>query len=92
MKTLGDSARISGDDLVVSVRVTPRASRNEVRGVADGMLQIRVTAPPTDGKANVAVVKLLSGFIGVPPSKIRLLRGPASRNKQFVVAEAANGL
>jgi uncharacterized protein YggU (UPF0235/DUF167 family) len=56
------------------------------------MLQIRVTAPPTDGKANVAVVKLLSGFIGVPPSKIRLLRGPASRNKQFVVAEAANGL
>jgi len=89
---LGDAARVSGDDLVVSVRVTPRASRNEVGDVANGMLRVHTTAPPADGKANKAVVKLLAEFIGVAPSRITLLRGAGSRNKQFVVTAAANGL
>lgn len=92
MKKLGDAARVSGGDLVVSVRVTPRAGRNEVKGVANGMLQIRTTAPPADGKANAAALKLLAEFISVPPSKIRLLRGSTSRNKQFLVTAAVIGL
>jgi uncharacterized protein (TIGR00251 family) len=89
---LGDAARVAGNDLVVSVRVTPRAKHNEVGDVVNGMLQVRTTAPPADGKANKAVIKLLAGFIGVAPSRIQLLRGAASRNKQFVVTAAANGL
>ena len=89
MSKLGDAARIAGDDLVVSVRVTPRAKRNEVGDVANGALQVRTTAPPEDGKA---VIKLLAEFINVAPSRIRLLRGARSRNKQFVVTAAANGL
>ena len=92
MSNLGDAARVSGDDLIVSVRVTPRAKHNEIRGVANGMLQIRTTAMPADGKANAAALKLLADHIGVAPSRIRLLRGPASRNKQFLVTAAANGL
>ena len=92
MNKLGDAARVSGDDLVISVRVTPRAKHNEVGGIANGMLQVRTTAPPADGKANKAVARLLAEFIGVAPSRIRLLRGTASRNKQFVVTAAANSL
>lgn len=92
MNELGGAARVSGNDLVVSVRVTPRAKRNEVGSVTNGMLQVRTTAPPADGKANQAVIKLLAEFIGVAPSRITLLRGTASRNKQFVVTAAANGL
>ena len=92
MNKLGDAARVAGDDLIVSVRVTPRAKRNEVGGPVNGMLQVRTTAPPADGKANRAVIKLLSEFIGVAPSRIALLRGATSRNKQFVVTAAANGL
>ena len=92
MNRLGDAARIAGDDVVVSVRVTPRAKRNEIGDIVNGSLQIRTTAPPADGKANTAVIKLLAEFIGVAPSRITLLRGAASRNKQFVVTAAANGL
>lgn len=92
MNELRGAARVSGNDLVVSVRVTPRAKRNEVGAVTNGMLQVRTTAPPADGKANQAVIKLLAEFIGVAPSRITLLRGTASRNKQFVVTAAANGL
>lgn len=92
MNELGDAARVSGDDLIVAVRVTPRAKRNEVGGIVNGMLQIRTTAPPADGKANKAVIKLLAAYLGVAPSRVTLLRGTASRNKQFVVEAAANGL
>lgn len=92
MNKLGEAARRSGDDLVVAVRVTPRAGRNEVKGVTNGLLQIRTTAPPVDGKANTAARELLADFIGVPPSRIRLLRGSTSRNKQFLVTTAVKGL
>jgi uncharacterized protein (TIGR00251 family) len=84
--------RQHGNDLVLSVRVTPRAKRNEVAGIRNGDLHIRTTAPPADGKANKAVVRLLADYLDVAPSRINLLRGEAHRNKQFLVKDAANGL
>jgi len=44
-----------GKDLLLSVRVQPRASRDEIIGIVDDRLQIKTTAAPTDGKANKAV-------------------------------------
>ena len=84
--------RRRGDDLVISVHVVPRASRDEISGPRNGVLRIRTTAPPTDGKANKATTKLLAKFLGVPPTTICLLRGQASREKQFLVRNAADKL
>ena len=70
-----------GDELVVTVRVQPRASRNEVLGVRDGRLLVRTTSTPAEGKANKAVIKLLAGYFDVAPSRIHLVRGRAQRNK-----------
>ena len=92
MKDLGDACRRQGDDLVVFVRVTPRARHNTVSGVVNGALQIRTTAAPADGKANKAVVKLLAGFLGVPPSSVSLMRGRTRRDKSFLVRNGANKL
>lgn len=92
MKELGDASRQQGNDLVISVRVTPRARHNSVSGVANGALQVRTTAPPADGKANKAVIKLLAGFLKVPQSSISLLRGQTHRNKWFLVRNGANKL
>ena len=77
---------------MVTVRVTPRASRSEVTGIRNGALQVRTTAAPTDGKANQATIRLLAKWFQVPPTHISLLRGQASRNKQFVVRNAASTL
>jgi uncharacterized protein (TIGR00251 family) len=74
------------------VHVVPRASRNEISGTSNRALRIRTTAPPTDGKANKATMKLLAKFLGVPPSSVTLLRGQTSRNKQFLVKNAADKL
>jgi uncharacterized protein (TIGR00251 family) len=77
--------RQDGDGLVLSVRVQPRASKNEILDVRDGHLRVRTTAPPDDGKANRAVIRLIAKYLRVAPSRITLLRGNTRRNKQLRV-------
>ena len=74
-----------GDRLAFTVRVTPRASASSVGGVRDGALVIRVTAPPADGAANAAVVRILSRALGIAPSAVRIERGGTSRTKVISV-------
>ena len=62
--------------VIVAVRVTPRASREAVEGVDDeGALRVRVTAPPADGAANKAVVKLVARAVGLPKSAVSVISG-----------------
>jgi uncharacterized protein (TIGR00251 family) len=89
---LAACSRRDGDDLILNVRVHPRASRSIIAGVANGALQVRTTSAPTDGKANKAVIRMLGKYFGVAPSAIRLLRGKAGRDKQFLVKNGANRL
>lgn len=70
-----------GDELALSVRVQPRACSNEVLEVRNGRLLVRTTAAPTDGKANKAVIRLVASFLDIAPSRIRLVKGQAQRNK-----------
>lgn len=62
------------------MRVTPGA-RTESLGVGDGTLQAKVRAKPQDGAANAAVTRLVAKALGVPPSRVELLRGDRSRDK-----------
>lgn len=60
----------------------PRASRDELAGFDDtGRLKVRLTAPPVEGAANRALVKLLARRLGVSRSAVSVLRGETSRNK-----------
>ncbi|MFN7016603.1 MAG: DUF167 domain-containing protein [Fimbriimonadales bacterium] len=71
----------------IRVRVIPRSGRNEIRLLPDGSFVARVTAPPTDGEANRAVIRLLAESLDVAPSRIRLVAGAHSRQKVFEVAD-----
>jgi hypothetical protein len=82
---LGDSAKPRGDDLVVAIRVIPRAKHDAIVGVVDGTLRVRTTAPPADGKANKAVISLIAKHLGLAPSRIEVLRGHTQRNKQLLI-------
>ncbi|MGB8621825.1 MAG: DUF167 domain-containing protein [Paracoccaceae bacterium] len=70
----------------IEVRVTPKASRNAVK-LENGVLRVHVTAVPEGGKANAAVVKLLSKALGVPKTRLDLLRGQSARDKVFRIAK-----
>jgi uncharacterized protein (TIGR00251 family) len=63
------------------VRLQPRARRTEVVGERGGALVVRVTAPPVDGKANAALCALLADRVGVPTSRVSVVRGAAARDK-----------
>lgn len=76
----------------MAVRVTPRAKHNAVTGVSNGQLLVRTTAPPADGKANKAVIRLLADHLDIAASRIELLRGQTHRNKQFLVKDLMRGL
>ena len=66
----------------LAVRITPRASRNEIAEILhDGTIRIRLTAPPVEGKANQELAKFLSKILGVPKSNIDIVAGRSGRDK-----------
>ncbi len=66
----------------LAIRVTPRASRNEIVEIlSDGTVRIRLTAPPVEGKANEALIKFLSQVLDVPSSRIEIVAGETGRDK-----------
>lgn len=70
----------------LTLRVTPGA-RTEALEIVEGRLLAKVRAPAEDGKANAAVCALLSRALSVAPSRLELLRGATSREKQFRLSE-----
>jgi uncharacterized protein (TIGR00251 family) len=67
------------------VRLMPRAHRDAIEGVRDGLVLARVRAPPAEGRANAALVKLVAKAAGVPPSKVAIVRGHSAREKVLCV-------
>jgi len=65
----------------LSVRVQPRASRNEVAGLDGETLKIRLTAPPVEGEANAACLKFLAKLLDLAPSRLAIIQGERSRTK-----------
>ncbi|HYI23594.1 MAG TPA: DUF167 domain-containing protein [Candidatus Limnocylindrales bacterium] len=64
------------------VRLTPRAARDEIVGVApNGTLLVRVRAAPVDGAANQALIQLMAKAMEVPRTSISVVRGHSSRDK-----------
>lgn len=71
---MNESARIS-------VRLRPRGRGDALLGFEEGVLRARVSAPPTDGRANRALCKLIAARVGVAPSRVSVVRGAESRDK-----------
>jgi len=70
-----------GESCTIKVRVQPKSSRNQVDGFQDGALRVRVTAAPTEGQANAAVIAIIAKTLGVSKSRLEIIRGYSSRDK-----------
>lgn len=89
--------RLTGDGLTLTIRVTPNAGVDRIEGVEqrdDGQiaLRLRVAAVPDKGRANAAVVALLSKALGVPRSSIQLISGETARLKVLAVTGDGSAL
>jgi uncharacterized protein (TIGR00251 family) len=72
----------------LAVRVTPRASRNEiVELLEDGTIKVRIAAPPSDNEANETLINFLSEILGIPKTRLDIVAGAAGRDKLIAVVD-----
>ena len=79
--TMPGFLRVQADGVLLSVKLQPRASANEIGEARGNELRIKVTAPPVDAAANEALVKLLARELDCPRNRVELVRGHTSRHK-----------
>jgi uncharacterized protein len=87
---LSDFHRKTADGVIIELRVTPKSSRDQIDGVyvaADGSLslKIKVRAQPEKGRANQAVIAIMSKFLEQPKSCLEMISGLADRRKSLLV-------
>lgn len=70
---------------LLEVYIQPGASNNSVVGTHGERLKIKIKAPPVDGEANQELVKFMGEYLGVSKSKVHLLKGESSRQKDILV-------
>lgn len=69
----------------IQVKVIPRASKNEVIEIAPDQFKVKLTVAPVDGKANEALIELLSKHFKLSKSSVHILRGEKSQNKMIEI-------
>ena len=79
------SVRETATGAAFRVRVVPRAARSGIAGIQDDALRLRITAPPVEGKANEACIRLLADVLGVKRGQVTIIAGHASRTKTVAV-------
>lgn len=77
--------RAQTDGVALSIKLQPRASRNEIGDLLGDELKIKVTAPPVDSAANEALLRLLVEVLGCPRGSVQLTRGQTSRHKTVLI-------
>lgn len=75
-----------GSETLIAVHVQPKAAKNELAGVFQDRLKIRVCAPPVEGEANKRVIIFLAELLGIAKNEISLVKGGQSRQKVFLVS------
>jgi uncharacterized protein (TIGR00251 family) len=81
----GFDARQTAEGVRFTVRLQPRASKNEIAGLQGSALKVRVTAPPVEGMANESLIDLISTALKTPRRNVCNVSGSASRTKVLEV-------
>jgi uncharacterized protein (TIGR00251 family) len=75
------------EGVCLSVKVQPRASRNEIGEALGNELKIKIAAPPVDSAANDALVRFLAEVLDCARGDVQLMRGQTSRHKQILIRD-----
>jgi uncharacterized protein (TIGR00251 family) len=82
---MADWYRCRDDVLTLTLHVQPGAKRSEIAGLHGDALKIRLAAPPVEGRANEALLKLMAGLFDVPLRNVELVQGGQSRHKVVAI-------
>ncbi|MEP7348819.1 MAG: DUF167 domain-containing protein [Sphingorhabdus sp.] len=86
-ETIAEAINALVDDRgILRLRVVPGA-KVEKAAIENGALKIWLRAPPEDGKANAAVLRMLADLLDLPLGALKLVQGPTSRDKRVLIAD-----
>lgn len=72
---------------IIKIKVIPRSSKNEIVGeMADGVLKIKLKAPPVDGEANKELIEFLAKEWDISRNSIQIIKGERSKNKTIKIS------
>jgi uncharacterized protein len=77
--------RDTAEGLLLRLHVQPRAKRNEIAGIHNGALKLKVSAPPVDDAANRAIIEYFASLLGISKSSCRIISGGKSREKMLQI-------
>jgi len=72
---------IKGDEVFLSLKVQPNASKNRILGEFNGMLKVAIKAPPVEGSANKELKKFFAKEFSLPKGDIEIVKGETSKQK-----------
>lgn len=73
------------DGISIKISVMPNSSKTFLVGLVEGMLKIKLNAPPLEGRANKETIEFFSKLIGIPKTSISILRGDKSKLKTLLI-------
>ncbi len=73
------------DGLLLNLKISPNASKNEMIKTDEGILKVKITAQPIDGKANKALIEFLSKQLKVPKSAFEIVKGQTGKDKTLLI-------
>ena len=82
----------AGEGIVVAIKVTPKASSNQVVGWEGEELRVRIAAVPEKGKANDTLVVFMAKWLGVSRSSVQLLSGDTGRHKKILITNPSSAV
>jgi hypothetical protein len=77
---------LSGNSINIQVQIQPRSSKDQIVGLHNGRLKIKISAPPVDGKANQALIEFIAKALGVSKSKVEIVKGHSSKLKTLKIS------
>ena len=75
----------TNEGFLINLKISPNASKNEIIKTDEGLLKIKITARPVDGKANKALIEFLSKSLKVPKTSIEILKGHSGKEKTLLI-------
>ena len=82
----GLAIREDNDGVIFSAKIVPASSRTAIAGLLDGMVKIKVAAPPEKGKANQLLLSFLAKQLGIKTKALSIISGQSSAVKQIKIA------
>lgn len=75
----------SNKQIIFTLRILPNSSKNEIIK-SEGVIKVKITSPPVDGKANKALIEYLSKSFKIPKTSFKIIKGETSKDKTLMVS------